>query len=278
MDDSVQIAKGVAAAQPTLIPQDPFVFTDKMVNLIDLEDYSFPVVPASFQKSVDEYGVMEPIIVYESGRGDGAYKIADGRRRALAAFRAGLTKIPAMVVSGGDNAAQDFHKITLIANAQRGANQFSEYEAIMALVKFGKSEKEIAAETGMSLGTIKKRLKLNALPAVVREKIKEGVISAGAAEEAVKLSPDQMHELRVKLEDPTTTRVTHVEVQGLRDVDRTLAEEMLPDQLFMDEVKLTVEELFEDEVRSLTNRYTMVPPSEMVRVLQKVIALIEAGD
>lgn len=261
--------------QAELIPQNPFVFTDRVIELVSLEDFVEPPVTASFQKSVEDYGVMEPIIVYPSGRKDGMYRIADGRRRTLASFRAGRTTIPAMVVTGGDESAIDLHKITIIANAQRGNNPFSEYQAIMALVKSGKSEKQIAVETGMPVGTIRKRMKLNALPTVVIDKVREGVISAGAAETATKLSKSQMDELVELLNDPDVERVTHTQVLELRDVDRDQAVAELPDQLFMPEVARTMEEYFKDEVRALTNRYAMIPSSEMIRILEETVAIIK---
>jgi len=258
--------------QAELIPEIPFTFTEVVIDLISLDEYVEPQIPASFQRSIGRYGVMEPIIVCKSGRHDGMYRVVDGRRRATAARRVGLSLIPAVVVSGGDDAAEEYHKITLIANTQRGSNALSEYDAIMELVKSGKSEKQIAVETGMPFGTIKKRLKLNALPKAVIEKVRDGDLSVGAAEEATKLTASQMDVLIAKLTDDERSRVTLAEVQQLREAERRGAIDDLPEQLFMPEVELTVEEKFEADLRSLTNRFDMIPTSKMVGIFHEFIA------
>lgn len=263
--------------QERMLEPDPFVFTDRVIQLTDIDEYAEPMLTPAFLASVRQYGVMEPILVYRSGRDDGMYRIADGRRRALAAFRCGQGSVPAMVVTGGDNAADDFHKITLIANAQRGANIYAEYQAIMQLIKSGKSEKEIARDTGMSVATVKKRLKLNVLPTLVIDKLRAGAISAGAAEEATKLSPAQMQDLKNLLSSADTERVTHVQVKALRNMDGGAALADLPDQLRIPEVAQTPRERFTEEAEWLTRRYTTVSNAEMIIALQQIITNLQAG-
>jgi ParB family chromosome partitioning protein len=104
------------------------------MNPIPLSQLHLPAgvkVKARLLRSIREKGVLVPILVVRNGSG---YEILDGRRRALAAQKAGLSEVPAMIVEGGGP------EITLLAHATRSENPLAELEAIRALQRRGLSE------------------------------------------------------------------------------------------------------------------------------------------
>src|SRR5687768_16791567 len=71
---------------------------------------------AELEASIRDKGVLQPILVRPSRRGEGEYEIVAGERRWRAAQRAGLRSIPALVRQLGDLEA---FEIAIIENIQR---------------------------------------------------------------------------------------------------------------------------------------------------------------
>lgn len=109
-------------------------------------------VRARLLKSIQEKGILTPILVERNGAG---YKILDGRRRVAAAIQLGLEKVPAVLVEGGGP------EITLLAHGTRSENPVAELEAICELQRRGLSEKEIAHAGYSSISRIRRLAKLN---------------------------------------------------------------------------------------------------------------------
>ena len=83
-------------------------------------------------KSIEEYGVIQPIIVKKSIKG---YEIVAGERRTRAARIAGLKTIPAIIKDFNDN---DMMEIALIENIQReNLNPIEEATAYYNLIQMG---------------------------------------------------------------------------------------------------------------------------------------------
>ena len=137
--------------------------------------------------SIKEYGVIEPIIVKKSIKG---YEIVAGERRTKAAKLAGLKTIPAIVKDFTD---EDMMEIALLENIQReDLNPIDEAEGISNIIKVrGYTQEEFANRFGKSRSYITNLLGLLKLPDVVKEKVKNNVISMSHARSLSKLDDEE---------------------------------------------------------------------------------------
>lgn len=128
--------------------------------------------------SIREHGIIQPVIVEQTG--DGKYFIIAGERRTRAARLAGLSEIPVIVRKYSDERKLE---IALIENIQReDLNPLEEAEAYHELMVLGNlSQEEAAARVGKSRSAVANALRLLKLPTDMREALKDGKISPGHA-------------------------------------------------------------------------------------------------
>lgn len=126
--------------------------------------------------SIQEKGIIQPIIVSELG--DGRYELVAGERRWRAAKMAGLLEVPAIIKDFSD---EDRLEIALIENIQReNLNSVEEalaYKEIMERLAI--TQDELAKKVGKNRSSIANTLRLLKLPEYVREKIISGDITEG---------------------------------------------------------------------------------------------------
>lgn len=137
-----------------------------------------PVALDELAASIREKGVIQPILAEQ--RDDGKYEIIAGERRFRAARNAGLEVVPVLLRSFTD---EEKLEIALIENIQRqDLNPIEEANAYKALLeKTGLNQVELAARLGVNRGTMANAVRLLKLPQYVRERVEEGVVSAGHA-------------------------------------------------------------------------------------------------
>lgn len=130
--------------------------------------------------SISNYGVLQPIIVHENPAYPGKYEIIAGERRWRAAKMAGLSEIPAVVLTGDE---LKLAQVSLIENLQReDLNPVEEAAAYLDLIdKFGLTQDAVAKQVGKSRSAITNTLRLLDLPDEVLELVKAGELSAGHA-------------------------------------------------------------------------------------------------
>ncbi len=130
--------------------------------------------------SISNYGVIQPIIVHENTAYPGKYEIIAGERRWRAAKMAGLSEIPAVVLTGDE---LRLAQISLIENLQReDLNPVEEASAYLDLIdKFGLTQDSVAKQVGKSRSAVTNTLRLLDLPDEVLELVKSGELSAGHA-------------------------------------------------------------------------------------------------
>ncbi len=128
--------------------------------------------------SITEVGLLQPIVVRP--RGEGGYELVMGERRWRAAQVAGLSVIPAIVRSTGDDGML---RDALLENLHRSdLNALEEAAAYDQLLQdFGCTHDELAARLGRSRPQISNTLRLLRLPAQVQRRVAAGVLSAGHA-------------------------------------------------------------------------------------------------
>lgn len=149
---------------------------------------------AELVHSIREFGLMQPIVVRESGNG---YELVMGERRWRAAGRAGLKAIPAIVRSTDDS---DMLRDALLENIHRvQLNPLEEAAAYQQLLEeFDVTQAELADRIGRSRPVITNTIRLLALPVTVQRRVAAGVLSAGHARALLGLKvggPEAMEQL-----------------------------------------------------------------------------------
>lgn len=138
--------------------------------------------------SIREVGVLQPVLVRRIGE---RYELVAGERRWLAAQKAGLTVIPALV---RDVADRDSLEQAIVENLHReDLNPLEEAAAYLRLIdQFGLTQQEVAARVGRSRPTVANALRLLDLPGEVQRLLATGEISSGHARSLAGLDDPQI--------------------------------------------------------------------------------------
>jgi ParB family chromosome partitioning protein len=151
---------------------------------------------AELEHSIREFGLLQPIVVRESGPG---YQLVMGERRWRAAQRAGLELIPAIVRRTGDDILlrdallENIHRVQLNPLEEAAA-----YEQL--LVEFGVTHAELADRLGRSRPVVTNTIRLLKLPVSVQRRVAAGVLSAGHARALLGLDdPGQQEDLATRI-------------------------------------------------------------------------------
>lgn len=144
-------------------------------------------------QTIKQFGVIQPIIVRPLDTSN-KYEILAGERRWLAAQKANLDIVPAIVRNVDDPTAS---AITIIENLQRqDLNPIEEALAIDRLLKeFDLSQAQVAEIVGKSQSAVSRCLGLLELTLVVREHIQEGRLEAGHGKVLLNLNPEEQESL-----------------------------------------------------------------------------------
>jgi len=126
-----------------------------------------PIQMEELSRSIAELGVIQPIVVRQTGD---KFEIVAGERRWRAARIAGHTEIPAVVRNFND---REMAEIALVENLQRAdLNYFEEAEGYLRLIEdFHLTQEAIASRVGKSQPTIANKLRLLRLDAAVRDQV-----------------------------------------------------------------------------------------------------------
>lgn len=143
---------------------------------------------AELTASVQQIGVLQPILVRPAESGTG-YELIAGERRWRAAGRAGLATIPAVVRTTDDLAAVEQ---ALVENLHRqDLTALEEAAAYQQLVEdFELTHEQVAERVGKSRSAVTNTLRLLGLPPVIQHLLADGKLSAGHAR-ALLATPDR---------------------------------------------------------------------------------------
>lgn len=146
---------------------------------------------AELVHSVREFGVLQPVVVRDTG--DGTYELIMGERRTRAAREAGLETIPAILRETAD---ENLLRDALLENLHRSQlNPLEEASAYQQLLEdFGITQEELAGRIGRSRPQISNTIRLLRLPVPVQQRVAAGVLSAGHARAI--LSLDDVEEMQ----------------------------------------------------------------------------------
>lgn len=133
---------------------------------------------SSLAASVREVGVLQPLLVRQTGEGE--YELIAGERRWRAARRAGLPTVPVLVREADDLAALEQ---AVIENLHRqDLNPLEEAAAYQQLIEdFALTHDQLASRVGKSRVTITNTLRLFQLPPSIQRLLGEMALSAGHA-------------------------------------------------------------------------------------------------
>jgi ParB family chromosome partitioning protein len=124
-------------------------------------------------------GLIQPIVVRQSPRGEG-YEIVAGERRWRSAKDLGWKKIPAVVREVDD---QTMLTLALVENLQRAAlSPIDEAEGYERLARdYSMSQAQIAHAVGRERSTVANAIRLLSLPKPVQALVDSGALTAGHA-------------------------------------------------------------------------------------------------
>lgn len=142
---------------------------------------------ADLAASIKEIGVLQPILVRDSGKGE--YELIAGERRWRAARRAGLDVIPAVV-----KVTDDMGSVleALVENLHRqDLTPLEEAASYSQMIDdFSLTHDDVAKRVGKSRSSISNTLRLLSLPASIQALLADGRLSAGHAK-ALLGTPDR---------------------------------------------------------------------------------------
>ena len=130
--------------------------------------------------SIKERGMIQPIIVRKSNEDKYKFEIIAGERRWLAAQRAGLHNIPAVITEADDLKSLEF---AIVENVQRhDLNPLEEAQGYKRLIDdFAYDQEKVSKFIGKSRSHISNSLRLLSLPIDVIKLIESQKLTAGHA-------------------------------------------------------------------------------------------------
>ena len=138
--------------------------------------------------SIRRYGVLQPIVVSERPNQPGRYYLVAGeRRRWRAARMAGLTDVPASIVTVDDRRQLE---LALVENLQRAdLSPLDRSQAYRVLMDdFGLTQEAVAAALGVSRPSVANALRLLSLDPTCLRELREGNITEGHARALLSVS------------------------------------------------------------------------------------------
>ncbi len=145
---------------------------------------------AALARSIEEHGILQPIIVRENPLLEGTYEIIAGERRWRAARDIGLSEVPVIIRDADDlKAAQ----LALIENVQReDLNPVEEAFGYRTLIeRFDLTQEEVSSKVGKSRSAVANSLRLLDLPEKALEMLQGGELTAGHARALLSLKNEE---------------------------------------------------------------------------------------
>ena len=139
--------------------------------------------------SIQEHGLIQPLIVNDGG--DGTYTLIAGERRWRAAQKAGLKELPVVVKEASP---QSMLELAIIENVQRAdLNPLEEALAYRQLMdEFGLTQEEVSKRVGKARSTIGNTVRLLDLPPEIQRAVNEGKLTEGHARPLLSLPTPEM--------------------------------------------------------------------------------------
>lgn len=142
------------------------------------------------QESLSQSGLLQPITVRRAPGEREEYELIAGERRLRAATELGWTTISAVVRELDD---RELLGLALVENLQRSdLNPVEEAEGYSRLIgEFGHTQQTIASMVGRDRSTIANMLRILQLPTIVRQMLRDGLLTIGQARPLLGLNDEK---------------------------------------------------------------------------------------
>lgn len=173
----------VVEHQPLLVPLEKIIPNRAQPRKIFKEKELLELA-----ESIKENGVIQPLIVVDSG--DGSFELVAGERRLRASKIAGLERVPVLVKR---STKKDNMVMSIIENVQRAdLNCIEEGLAYFQLMnEFGLTQEEVAKKVGKERSTVANFLRILKLPKDVIMLLNKEQLTFGHAKVLVGLTDDE---------------------------------------------------------------------------------------
>jgi ParB-like chromosome segregation protein Spo0J len=232
------------SGQLTLLPTTAPELRGESLPLDLVDGFANAVPSVKLRELIRDLGLLQPIVVVPSR--SGRFRIVEGRRRCKAIAELAEVgewpappQVQALVIAGPQAARREVRSgLTLALHASRSASPASELAAIESILESSGGEDEaaamaeIAAQTGMSVQTVRRRLRLRSLTAGLRTAFDEARVTASVAEAAARLPEEKQAELERRLQEEG--RLTLADVREVARQHTCAATAALPGELFTD--------------------------------------------
>jgi ParB-like chromosome segregation protein Spo0J len=232
------------SGQLTLLPTAAPKLRRERLSIELIDGFEDAAPSAKLRELIRDLGLLQPVVVVPAR--SGRYRVVEGRRRCKAIAQLAeaddarrAPTVDALIVEGRQTSRSEVcGGLTLALHASRTASPASELQAIETILETGGAEtepatvKEIAAQTGMSVQTVRRRLRLRSLTPALRAAFDEGTITASLAEAAARLPEACQQVLERQLQEGSRLSVADV-----RDAARGRSAEAtgeLPGVLFVE--------------------------------------------
>jgi ParB-like chromosome segregation protein Spo0J len=230
------------SGQLTLLPTHAPEVRRERLALEAITGFEDAVPSAKLRELIRDLGLLQPIVVVPNG--PELYRLVEGRRRCKAIAQLAASgewpappHVDALVLGGRQIARGEVRGgLTLALHATRSPSPASELQAIETILQAAGGETEavtvkaIAAQTGISIQTVRRRLRLRALTRALRVAFDAGAISVSVAEAAARLPEEKQAMLERQLDQ--TSRLTLTDVREVAREQITRATAALPGELF----------------------------------------------
>ena len=234
-----KIKKGLGRGLSSLIGESK---VESKINKLPLSE----IVPNKYQprknfdeenlndltNSIQERGVIQPIIVRESDSENSKYEIIAGERRWLAAKKAGLHDIPVVLTKADDLKSLEF---AIVENVQRhDLNPLEEAQGYKRLIdEFSYDQEKVSKFIGKSRSYITNALRLLTLPSDIIDLIEKKKITSGHAKILVGLENSIFIANKI-IEKKLSVRQTEKFVQIFKKKKNTLNKKKDPNIEFLE--------------------------------------------
>jgi ParB family transcriptional regulator, chromosome partitioning protein len=196
-DPRKALGKGLHALLPARTASEPAQTSQNAVLTVSIEhvapnpdqprrDFE-PAKLMELTRSIEQDGIIQPIIVRKAGPTD--FQIIAGERRWRAAKAAGLTHVPVIVRTADD---QQVLELALVENIQR--EDLNPIELATAFYRMaselGMSHDQIGNKTGKERTTITNAVRLLQLPTKIQSMVAAKELSAGHARALLKFEDE----------------------------------------------------------------------------------------
>ena len=175
---------------------------------------------ATLAHTIATRGLLQSLVVRPGA--DGTFEVMAGQRRLRALQKLAMTQVKTafpidpvscLVVAGADDA--DAIAMSLTENIERKPmDELDEYQAFSAMLKAGRGEEEIAAEFGIPLATVKKRLAIARLIPAIHRAYRDERINATELQTLTLATKKQQAEYLALLDDPKKNAPPHYKLKA----------------------------------------------------------------